>query len=106
MSDISLHVILNVYLVAAWREDTTEDIMRTLFLAGKLAGERIKNSKTSQFTSRLTGDAVFGAIVVAPLTVAAWRGMLNLMAMNLRYFPYAQAYMLGICIHICFTLMR
>lgn len=49
---------------------------------------------------------MFAAVVVAPLTVAAWRGMLNLMAMNLPYFPYAQAFMLAICIHTCFTLLR
>lgn len=52
------------------------------------------------------GDAIFASIVVAPLVVANWRGTWELMDLHQHYFPYAQSYILGMTIHICFSLMR
>ncbi|CAG4985620.1 unnamed protein product [Parnassius apollo] len=52
------------------------------------------------------GDAVFATFVVAPLVVGVWRSTWSIMDLHSKLFPYAQIYLLGIIIHICFALIR
>ncbi|XP_075974622.1 transmembrane protein fuseless isoform X2 [Anticarsia gemmatalis] len=52
------------------------------------------------------GDAVFSCFIVAPQVVSVWRGTWGIMEQNPELFPYAQIYLLGIVIHICFALVR
>ncbi|XP_059055518.1 uncharacterized protein LOC131849455 [Achroia grisella] len=53
-----------------------------------------------------TGDAVFACFVVAPLVVSVWRGTWGVMDLHSTLFPFAQIYVMGIVIHICFALIR
>ncbi|KAG7306225.1 hypothetical protein JYU34_008828 [Plutella xylostella] len=52
------------------------------------------------------GDAVFGSVVVAPCVVGVWRGAWGLMDRSPRAFPFAQSFLVGIVIHVCFALGR
>ncbi|XP_068632849.1 uncharacterized protein fusl isoform X1 [Battus philenor] len=52
------------------------------------------------------GDAMFATFLVAPLVVGVWRSTWGIMDIHKQLFPYAQIYLLGIIIHICFALLR
>ncbi|CAB3222621.1 unnamed protein product [Arctia plantaginis] len=52
------------------------------------------------------GDAVFSMFLVSPQVVSVWRGTWGIMELHPELFPYAQIYLLGIVIHICFALLR
>nr|XP_049696517.1 uncharacterized protein LOC110379139 isoform X3 [Helicoverpa armigera] len=52
------------------------------------------------------GDAVFSCFVVAPHVVSVWRGTWGLMELKPQLFPFAQIFLLGIVIHICFAVVR
>ncbi|XP_023955122.2 uncharacterized protein LOC112058487 isoform X1 [Bicyclus anynana] len=52
------------------------------------------------------GDALFTSVVVAPQVVSVWRGTWGIMELNPQLFPYAQIYLLGIVLHVCFALIR
>ncbi|CAD0200024.1 unnamed protein product [Chrysodeixis includens] len=52
------------------------------------------------------GDAIFSCFVVAPHVVSVWRATWGLMELQPRMFPFAQTYLLGIVIHVCFAVAR
>ncbi|CAH2076988.1 unnamed protein product, partial [Iphiclides podalirius] len=52
------------------------------------------------------GDAMFATFLVAPLVVGVWRSTWGIMELHRDLFPYAQIYLLGIIIHVCFALIR
>jgi hypothetical protein len=54
----------------------------------------------------ILGDAVFSMFVVAPLVVAMWWSTWKLMDLYDEYFPRAQTFILGIIVHILFTILR
>ncbi|KOB64464.1 Uncharacterized protein OBRU01_24223 [Operophtera brumata] len=58
------------------------------------------------FTLRVSGDAVFSAVIVAPLVVSVWRGTWGIMELHPKLFPYAQIFLLGILLHVCFAVVR
>lgn len=51
-------------------------------------------------------DTMISVFIVAPCTVACWRGTWNLMNIYSTAFPPLPSYMFGGMFHLCFAIMR